>query len=160
MSIGRFYAGIGALLWRPADGKYLILQRAPDKDFAGGAWECVTGRVDQGEGFVDAVRREVHEELGVDVQIDFIVGTDHFYRGQPRPENEMVGVQFCCSVADPGAIHTSAEHAQCRWLTAAEAEALFSPDHWLGKAIRRAEQIRALLPAELLAYYRTQGFEL
>jgi len=33
-------------------------------------------------------------------------------------------------------------------------------DHWLGKVIRRAEAIRALLPSELLEYYRVQGFEL
>ena len=160
MSIGRFYASVGALLWWPAEHKYLILRRSPDKDFAAGGWECVTGRVDQGEGFVDAVRREVFEELGVGVQIDFIVGTVHFYRGEAKPENEMVGVQFCCSISDPRGIRMSAEHVEHRWVTAAEAEALFSPDHWLGKVIRRAERIRALLPPALLAYHRTQGFEL
>ena len=160
MSIGRFYAGISALLWCPAYARYLVLQRSPDKDFACGAWECVTGRVDQGEGFVDAVRREMFEELGVGVQIDFVVGTFHFYRGEARPENEMVGVQFSCSIADPRAIRMSAEHVESRWVTAAEAEALLGRDHWLEKAIRRAEEIRTLLPPALLQYHRTQGFEL
>ena len=160
MSVGRFYAMVGALLWCPADGRYLVLKRSADKDFAGGAWECVTGRVDQGEGFTDAVRREVREELGVEVQIDFILGTAHFYRGEARPENEIVGVQYCCSLEDPGAIRISWEHAEHRWIGAEEAKTLFPEGHWLGKAIRRAEAIRGLMPAALVQHYRAEGFEL
>lgn len=158
MSIGRFYAAVAALLWHPADGKYLVLKRTADKDFAAGAWECVTGRVDQGEGFTEAVHREVREELGVEVQIDFIIGTMHFYRGEARPENELVGVTYCCSIEDPGTIQTSWEHAEHRWITAQEARTLFPGGHWLRALIQRAEQLRALLPPELLQVYR-EGFE-
>ncbi len=158
MSIGRFYAAIAALLWYPADGKYLVLQRTEDKDFAGGAWECITGRVDQGEGFTEAVHREVLEELGVEVQIDFIIGTMHFYRGEARPENELVGVLYRCSLEDPAAIRTSWEHTEHRWVTPEEADGLFPPGHWLGDLIRRAERIRALLLPDLLEAYR-EGFE-
>jgi 8-oxo-dGTP pyrophosphatase MutT (NUDIX family) len=114
MSIGRFYAGVGALVWCATTRKYLVLKRSADKDFGGGAWECVTGRVDQGEGFTEAVLREIHEELGARAHIDFIIGTMHFYRGEATPENEMVGVQFCCSIEDPGTIRTSWEHAEHR----------------------------------------------
>jgi 8-oxo-dGTP diphosphatase len=160
MSIGRFFAGIGALLWRPSDGRYLVLRRSADKDFAGGGWECVTGRVDQGESFSDAVHREVREELGISVQIEFIVGTIHFYRGQATPEHELLGVQYLCSVDDPEAIEMSWEHAEYRWITAEEARELFPDTHWLGVIIRRAEDIRALMPAELGEYHRTNGFEL
>ena len=28
MGIGRFYGMVGALLWRPADGRYLVLRRS------------------------------------------------------------------------------------------------------------------------------------
>ena len=158
MSIGRFYAGVGALVWCASTRKYLVLKRSAGKDFGGGAWECVTGRVDQGEGFTEAVLREVNEELGVQAQIDFIVGTGHLYRGEARPENEMVGVQFCCSIEEPEAIGTSWEHAEYRWVTAEEAHALLAQDHWLLKVIRRAEAMRALMPRELLEYYQTEGW--
>lgn len=158
MSIGRFYAAVAALLWHPAEGKYLVLKRTSGKDFAGGTWECVTGRVDQGEGFTEAVHREVREELGVKVRIDFVVGTMHFYRGEVKPENELVGVEYCCSIEDPGAIQTSWEHTEHRWITAEEAGALFPPGYWLGELIRRAERIRAQLPLELLQTLR-EGFE-
>jgi 8-oxo-dGTP diphosphatase len=159
MSIGRFFAGIGALVWCTSTRKYLVLRRSADKDFGGGAWECVTGRVDQGEGFTEAVLREVYEELGARAHIDFIIGTMHVYRGEARPENEMVGVQFCCSIEDPETIRTSWEHAEHRWVTAEEAQALLPEGHWLLKVIQRAEAMRALMPRELLAYYRAEGFE-
>jgi 8-oxo-dGTP pyrophosphatase MutT (NUDIX family) len=164
MGIGRFYAGVGALLWSPADDKYLLLKRADDKDFAGGAWECVTGRVDQGEGFEAAVHREVYEELGVEVQLEFIVGTTHFYRGEERPEYELVGVFYCGSIADPAAIQVSPEHSEYRWVTPDEAYELFASlgpgNQWIQRLIERAEAIKALLPPELLALYREHGFEL
>ena len=131
MSIGRFYAAVGALLWHPADGKYLVLKRTADKDFGAGVWECVTGRVDQGEGFTEALHREVREELGIEVQIDFMIDTIHFYRGEARPENELVGVVYRCSLEDPEAIQTSWEHSEHRWVTADEAEALFPEGYWL-----------------------------
>ena len=83
----------------------------------------------------------------------------HFYRGEARPENEMVGVQFCCSIENPEVIGTSWEHAEYRGVTAEEAQALFPEGHWLLKAIQRAEAMRALMPRELLDYYRAEGFE-
>ena len=51
MATGRFLAMVGALIWRQTDGRYLLLQRAATKDFAAGQWECVTGRLEQGERF-------------------------------------------------------------------------------------------------------------
>ena len=159
-TIGRFYAFVVALLWFPPHAKYLLLKRSADKDFASGAWECVTGRVDQGEGFSEAVRREVYEELGAEEHIDFIIGTGHFYRGEARPENEMVGVQYCCSIDDPDAIQVSAEHSEYRWVTAQEAHQFLPDGHWLRATIARAEAIRALLSPEMLEFNRANGLEL
>jgi 8-oxo-dGTP diphosphatase len=158
--IGRFFAGVGALLRRPIDGRYLLLRRSTEKDFAGGAWECVTGRVDQGESYSDAVLREVREELGVSARIEFIVGTMHFYRGDRRPENELVGVQYCCSIENPEGVALGWEHSEHRWVTAEEARVLLPEGHWLAAVIGRVEVIRSLSPPELLETYQEKGFEL
>ncbi|OGO27424.1 MAG: hypothetical protein A2136_02800 [Chloroflexi bacterium RBG_16_54_11] len=164
MAIGRFYAGIGAVIWSPRDRKYLVLRRSEQKDYAPGAWECVTGRVDQGEGFEDTLHREAQEELGVDVQVEHILGTTHFYRGAPNPENELVGVIYLCSLADPSSIRISAEHFEFRWLSADQAiELLTSADtstQWARRVIQRAEAIRPLLTRELVEYQEKSGFEL
>lgn len=158
MSIGRFYAGISALIQRTSDGRFLLLRRSPEKDFASGEWECVTGRVDQGEGFPEAARREMREELGTEARIDFILGTMHFFRGEAAAENELVGVCFCCSIEAVSAIRLSAEHVEARWVTLAEAEMLLHPKHWLATAFRHAEAIRALSSTTLMDYFQKNGF--
>lgn len=157
---GRFQVAIGALLWRSSDGRYLVLRRSPDKDFAAGMWECNTGRVDQGEGIVEALHREVQEELGVVVQIDFLIGAFRFYRGPTDPAHEMVGLHFCCSFDETQRLRLSWEHSESRWVTPPEANALLLPDHWLRPVIERAELLRALTPRELLEALHRTGFEL
>ncbi len=162
-TIGRFYGGIGAVIWSPEKQHYLLLRRAASKDFAPGVWECVTGRVDQGEGFEEAVRREVREELNTDVTLAFIIGTTHFYRGAAEPENELLGVVYGCTVDDAATIQLSAEHSEYRWVTFQEANALLTASdlstQWLRRVLARAEIIRAHLPASLSQYYQDTGFE-
>jgi 8-oxo-dGTP diphosphatase len=163
MAIGRFFAGIAAVIWSPPSKQYLLLRRSADKDYGRGIWECVTGRVDQGEGFEDALYREVHEELGVKVQIDHILGTTHFYRGASTPENELVGVVYLCSLTDPASIQISAEHSEFRWLPAAQAIELLSAEdpstRWARRVIERAEIIRPMLSKGMLSFQRQAGFE-
>lgn len=167
-TIGRFLAGIGALIWDPVEDKYLLLKRSSQKDFAAGLWECVTGRVDQGEGFEDALYREVHEETGLDIRPFYILGTTHFFRGDSRPEYELVGaVYFCTLVEYDGSNHQvrlTSEHSEYRWVTA---EQIFDflaaedpTEQWLRSVIERAEKIKGLLPPELIVLNKNEGFEL
>ena len=164
MTIGTFSAGIGALIVNEATGNYLILKRSPQKDYAAGAWECVTGRVDQGEGFEDALHREVREELNIEVRPLFVIGTTHFYRGPERPENELVGIVYCCSSSNLENMRLSHEHTEYRWVTLADARDLLHrsnvAERWLITVIERAEAGRRLYPTELLDLFRREGFEL
>jgi 8-oxo-dGTP diphosphatase len=164
MTIGRFIAGVAALIWSPKTEKYLLLRRSDRKDYARGSWECVTGRVDQGEGFEEALYREVLEELGVEVKVDHILGTTHFHRGDPIPENELVGVIYLCSLDEPNSIHIGEEHSAYRWLTAEQAIQLLITDdptmQWAKRIIQRAEVIRPMLPKALVEFQNNSGFEL
>lgn len=47
-----------------ADGSFLLAQRPPGKPYAG-YWEFPGGKVEAGESVGDALRRELHEELGL-----------------------------------------------------------------------------------------------
>jgi 8-oxo-dGTP pyrophosphatase MutT (NUDIX family) len=164
MVIGKFYGGIAALVWSPETDRYLLLRRSADKDYAAGVWECVTGRVDQGEGFEDALQREVSEELGVAARVELILGTTHFYRGAPHPDNELIGIVCLCSLENPQAIRISAEHSEHRWLSAGEAfELLQAGDpstQWMRRVLQRAEEMKALAPQGLRDLFRHGGFEL
>jgi 8-oxo-dGTP pyrophosphatase MutT (NUDIX family) len=164
MDNGRFSGGIAALIWSPRSDSYLLLKRSGEKDFASGIWECVTGRVGQGEGFEDAIQREVLEELGVEVEIEYFLGTTHFYRGTEQPENELIGIVACCSLDDLRPIRVCAEHSEQRWVSAAQAYELLSAQdpstRWMRRVIERAEAMNNLVPPQLREYFRQNGFEL
>lgn len=163
MSIGRFYAGIAAVIWSSQTRQYLLLRRSDHKDFGPGIWECVTGRVDQGESFEDALYREVREELGVSVLVEYILGTTHFYRGAPIPENELLGLVYLCSLDGPDSITIDSEHSEFCWLAAdAALDLLSSTDpstQWARRVIERAEIIRPMLPSKLVKINRQTSFE-
>lgn len=158
MSVGHFLGGIAALIWDEATNSYLLLRRAAHKDVGAGHWECVTGRVNQGESYEEALHREVQEEIGVPTQIQFIIGTTHFYRGPARPENELLGVFYACTIVDPTAVTLSPEHDQMRWFPAADIPHFLPDTHWLRPVIARAELIRCHLPEELRLAFRHNEF--
>jgi len=56
------------------DGNQLLIQRRPDEGLLGGLWEFPGGKQEEDESLETACRREVKEELGVDVTIE-----DPFY---------------------------------------------------------------------------------
>ncbi len=159
MPIGHFLGGVAALIYDPASEKYLLLRRAAARDFQAGAWECVTGRVDQGESYEQALRREVDEEIGVQIRIEFIVAVTHFYRGDPIPENELLGVIYGCTIAGQVEPEFGLEHSEQRWVTVAEADALLPEGNWLREVIHRSELLRRLLPSELRESFHREGFE-
>jgi 8-oxo-dGTP diphosphatase len=157
---GRFLGMVGGLIWCPGIEKYLILKRSADKDFAEDTWECGTGRVDQGENFSQALRRELKEELGVDIIIDFIIGTTHFYRGKNIPENEMLGVFYLCSLDDHDSITLSWEHSEFLWVTPDEVDIILPSDYWLTRLIHRGDKIRSMLTDKIHNFFLVEGFEL
>jgi hypothetical protein len=97
------------------------------------------------------------------VQIEHILGTTHFYRGSFSLENELVGVIYLCSLAEPESIHISTEHSEYRWLTADQALDLLSATdpstQWARRVIQRAEVIRPMLPEDLVNSQRKTSFE-
>ena len=57
---------VAAVIERP-DGAFLLAQRPPGKVYAG-YWEFPGGKVEPGEAAHDALARELHEELGIEVE--------------------------------------------------------------------------------------------
>lgn len=61
----RRIAVVAAVLQRP-DGQFLLAQRPQGKVYAG-YWEFPGGKVEPGESPLQALQRELHEELGIEV---------------------------------------------------------------------------------------------
>ncbi|RYD15559.1 MAG: Nudix family hydrolase [Lysobacteraceae bacterium] len=66
---------------RDARGRVLLAQRPPGKHLAG-AWEFPGGKVDEGEAAIDALARELREELGIVVESAHpLISVPHAYPG-------------------------------------------------------------------------------
>jgi isopentenyl-diphosphate delta-isomerase type 1 len=74
-------------------GRLLLQRRSMSKDVAPGKWDTsVGGHVDPGENILDAARREMKEELGVEeCRLDYL----YAYLFSNRIESELVSTFFC-----------------------------------------------------------------
>jgi len=93
------YDVTAAVIWGD-DGRLLITQRLAG-DMLGGMWEFPGGRCEPGESLVECLRREIREELGMEIEVGERVATvrhaySHFritlhafhcrpVAGEPRP---------------------------------------------------------------------------
>jgi mutator protein MutT len=63
--VNGFIDVVAGVIWTP-DGRYLLAQRPAGKVYSG-YWEFPGGKVELGETLAEAIRRELHEELGIEV---------------------------------------------------------------------------------------------
>ena len=99
---------VAAVIYK--DGAYFTTQRGYG-EFEG-MWEFPGGKIESGESREVALKREIQEELGVDITIDkFLCTTDYDY-----PSFHLTMHCYLCSVAS-GDIELR-EHKSACWLTA------------------------------------------
>lgn len=101
------------------DGKVLILREAAGyKDGTNAAkYDVVGGRITPGEKLEDALRREVEEETGLNIEIGHPFFADE---SQPRPvvrgeEWQVIKIYFACRAKD-GEVHLSDDHEALAWI--------------------------------------------
>lgn len=94
-----------------ADGRLLLAQRRTPAELAG-LWELPGGKVDPGESPAQALRRELREELDVDVMAGSRIGVD-----VPLPGGLVLRAYLATIESGrPRAI----EHSALQWVTATE----------------------------------------
>ncbi len=99
------------------DGKLLILREAATygDGTQRGRYHMPGGRIEVGEHFEDALRREIREETGLEVTIEHPI-----YVGEWRPvikgvPNQIIGVFFVCTPTTDQ-ITLSTEHDDYKWI--------------------------------------------
>lgn len=98
-----------ALIFRGS--KLLITQRRPD-DHLPNLWEFPGGKLEQGETFEICLVREIHEELGIEIEVrELVEDLTHSY-----PEKTVRLRFFSCRLVsgEPQAIHCQAFAWICR----------------------------------------------
>lgn len=114
--------GVGAIVLH--EGRVLLVRRgrAP----ALGLWSVPGGLVELGETTVDAARREVEEETGLDVRIAGLVGVlDRVTRdADGRVRYHWVLVDYLAYPQSNDTITAGSDAAEVRWVTIDEVERL------------------------------------
>jgi 8-oxo-dGTP diphosphatase len=95
------------------DGRVLACERAEPPEMSG-KWEFPGGKLEPGEGEVEALVRECDEELGVLVDVGQRVGDD-----VPLNHGRAILKVYLASLRD-GAQPKPIEHSELRWLSADE----------------------------------------
>jgi len=131
----RFVAAVEVFIFRA--GRVLAMRRARDSEAAAGAWDALSGRVRSGEQPLDAARREVREESGLEVRIDPRPVASYVAK---RIADDMMVVAYRAE-SDAGEIILSREHDEYAWMTVAEFAAA-CPFPLLVAAARMALQSR------------------
>ena len=101
------------------EGKVLCVQRAEhEKEYISFRWEFPGGKVEKGENRIQALKREVHEELQLGIQnIDFLTTVDHTY-----PDFHLVMHAYTCEISSGEPVLT--EHVDLKWLPVEELDQL------------------------------------
>lgn len=95
------------------DQKILIAQRGRNQKF-GRQWEFPGGKLNRGETPEACLRREIREELNLEIQVDEHFCTVH----HQYPDFEIELMAFWCSIVG-GSLELE-EHEQVRWVTVPE----------------------------------------
>jgi len=99
--------------------KILCVQRGPAKyDYISKKWEFPGGKLEEGETKLEAIVREIKEELHMDINVDtFLITVNHTY-----PDFQLTMDTFLCS-SETGEL-TLTEHGDFKWLEKSELLAL------------------------------------
>ena len=98
---------VAAIIYK--DGAYFTTQRGYG-EFEG-MWEFPGGKIEPGESSEDALKREIQEELGIDITIDeFLCTTNYDY-----PSFHLTMHCFICTLLSES-VHLN-EHVAAAWLT-------------------------------------------
>ena len=126
-----------------AEGKILLV-KSPWR-----GWEYPGGLIEPGETFQQALRREIWEEAGVEVEITGFVGICK------NVERDIVNIDFVCRYLS-GELTTSEESTEVIWATPEETFELIT---FPLTRKRLARMLSGAKEAALFCFKREQGFE-
>jgi len=105
-------------------GELLITKRPENIKHKPGVWEIQGGRLEMGESPFSGLKREVKEEVNLEIKIQNPLKIHHFVRGD---EQKITMIVFLCQPITDKVI-LSDEHTDFKWLDIDEAKNLLTED--------------------------------
>lgn len=94
------------------EGSVLLLKRRPNDAHSPGTWDIPGGRLDEGEDPFEGLKREVREEVSVEVNIKAPLDVHHFTRDDGQ---KITMIIFWCTPTGT-TIKISEEHTEFDWM--------------------------------------------
>lgn len=134
--------GVGAVVVK--DGKVLIVKRAHEP--RRNEWSLPGGRVELGETLVEATRREIKEETGLDIEVGPLVEVfDRVHHLEGRVRYHFVIVDYLCTCVG-GALCAGDDAEAAAWVASSELEEYGINEHAV-RVIRRGLHMANPSPA-------------
>jgi mutator protein MutT len=76
------------------DGERILIARRSEHDHLAGRWEFPGGGIERGEFFDEALRREIREELGIEISVECLVGAVSHLYGEEFGRRKLVSMLF------------------------------------------------------------------
>jgi 8-oxo-dGTP diphosphatase len=110
--------GVGALIV-DGEGRLFLARRGPQAKNERGLWEFPGGAVERGERLADALRREIREEYGIEIQVrELLDVVDHILPGE---DQHWVSPAYLCRiVSGTPAILEPGKCAEIGWFAPAD----------------------------------------
>lgn len=104
------------------DGKILIIQRSQNDDSYPGLWEIPGGKKEPLESSIIALKREVKEETGLDVQILKPIDVFYFQVEKLDEIRDATQISFLVKPINSTEVELSSEHQGYVWINQGELE--------------------------------------
>ncbi len=102
------------------NGKALILQRNSDEDIFPNMWELPSGKREPFESSVDAVKRELKEEAGMDIEVIMPISTFEYQIEKEGEIRDTTQINFLVKPKGSSEIKLSHEHQNFAWISESE----------------------------------------
>ncbi len=93
-------------------GKLLLLKRRGNDIQMPGIWEVPGGRLEEGEGPIEGLKREVREETGLEIEVKIPFNVNYFTRADGQTITMLV--YLCKAFGDR--VVLSEEHPEYKWV--------------------------------------------
>lgn len=138
--------------------KYLLVRRSLDDEDCAGFWEMPSGKLEFGESAMDGLRRELKEEIGIDINVfknKKIVGISEYASEKPEGTKYSVQLNYLIDVPTKDLpIRLSNEHTNFVW---ADRDSEYV-DEFIREIIDAAEPQKQVAPQKVLTR-RDSGFD-